>query len=152
VSFFLFSCTLPFIFDAAGLLPRHILKQDDPPWITVHTSKTQQHEHIRHQKGKNRHNQVETSPSGLIQGRATLPLKGTRQEPEPECQFTLRARILRTQESTSTSANSAEKERSGQLGPGYLHIVTSHHQSGWTRWPMKERRMSAPVNPSWSKL
>jgi hypothetical protein len=52
VPFFLFSCTLPFIFDAVGLLPRHILKQDDPPWITVHTSKTQQHEHISIKKAK----------------------------------------------------------------------------------------------------
>jgi hypothetical protein len=52
----------------------------------------------------------------------TLSPKGT--ELEPECQFTPRVRILRTWVSTSTSANSTKKERSGQLGPRYLHIVT----------------------------
>jgi hypothetical protein len=53
----------------------------------------------------------------------TPSLKRTR--PEPECRFTPRAMTLRTQVSTSASVNSAEKERSRQLGHGYLHFVNS---------------------------
>jgi hypothetical protein len=101
-------------------------------------------------KGRNRHNQAETSPSGLTQGLVTPSLLGTRMESVR--QFTLRARILRTQVSTSVSANSAEKGQSRQLGPQYLHIVTSQHRSGWTRWLMKVQRSSTPVNPSQSRL
>jgi hypothetical protein len=74
-------------------------------------------------KGRNWHHQAETILSGLTLGLATPFLKGT--GPESECRFTLRARILRTQVSTSTSTNSAKKGWSGQLGPGYLHIVAS---------------------------
>jgi hypothetical protein len=54
--------------------------------------------------------------------------------------------------SASVSTNLAEKGRSGQLGPRYLHIVTSRHRSGWMLWPMKVQRRSTPVNPSQSKL
>jgi hypothetical protein len=86
----------------------------------------------------------------LTQGLTTPSLKGTGSE--TECRFTPRARILLTRVSTSASANSVEKERSGQLGPEYLHIVTSRHRSGWTRRLMKVRRRSAPTNPSRSKL
>jgi hypothetical protein len=94
-------------------------------------------------KGRNRHNQAEMGPSGLTQGLATPSLKGI--GPKRECKFTPRARILWTQVSTSASA------KSGQLGPAYLHIVTSHHRSSWMWQPMNVRRRSAPVNPSWSK-
>jgi hypothetical protein len=89
--FFLFLQALPFIFTTVGLPPRHILMQDDPPRATMHTSKTQWHERSRRQKGRNRHNQVEISPSVLTQRLATLSLKGT--GPKQECRFTPRARI-----------------------------------------------------------
>jgi hypothetical protein len=48
--FFLFSCTLHFIFGAVSLPPHHILKQGDPLQVATHTSKTLQHERTRHQK------------------------------------------------------------------------------------------------------
>jgi hypothetical protein len=83
--------------------------------------------------------------------RVTTPsLKGI--GAEPECRCTLRARILWTRELTSTPASLTEKVRLGQLGTGYLHIVTSHHRSGWTRRLTKIRRRSALVNPSRSRL
>jgi hypothetical protein len=101
-------------------------------------------------KGRKQHNQAETSPSELSQGLLTPSLMGT--GPELECRFTLRARIIRTRVSTSASANSIEKKWLGQLSPGYLHIVTSRHRSGWTQRLMKVQRRSAPVKPSRSKL
>jgi hypothetical protein len=48
--FFLFLRMLPFIFDAVGLLPHHILGQGDQPRVAPRTSKTPQHECSRHQK------------------------------------------------------------------------------------------------------
>jgi hypothetical protein len=41
--------------------------------------------------------------------------------------------------SISALSSSAEKERSWQLGPGYIHIVDSHHRRGWLRWLTKVR-------------
>jgi hypothetical protein len=93
------------------------------PYALLHTNPSPDNMSAIGKKGRNRHNQAETCPTGLSQGLATPSLKGTGSESERR--LTSRARILQTQVSTSASANSIEKWRSGQLGPRYLHIVTS---------------------------
>jgi hypothetical protein len=74
----------------------------------------------------------------------TPSLKGGRLG--PEFWWAPRARILQIRASISASSNSIEMVRSGQLGPGYIHIVTSRRQSGWMRRQMKVHRRSTPVN------
>jgi hypothetical protein len=100
-------------------------------------------------KGRNQHNRAAACSNGLTQG---LPTPSLREAGlGAEGQHALGARSIRIRASTSISISSAEKERMGQSGLGYLHIVISHRRSGWTRWLMKVQRMSAPNSPSWSK-
>jgi hypothetical protein len=44
----------------------------------------------------------------------------------PGVGMTPRSKTLRIQASTSTMPNSSEEGRSGQLGPGYIHILVLH--------------------------
>jgi hypothetical protein len=76
---------------------------------------------------------------------ATPPCKGA--GPALGFRLTPRSRTLWTQESTSTMLNYLGKVRSGQVGPGYNHILIFRYRSGWIRWLKNVRRRCAPVKP-----
>jgi hypothetical protein len=98
-----------------------------------------------HWKNRNWHKKMKVSSSWLTQGVSTPSLKGIGLE--PKIRSAPRARTPQIRLLTSLPSNSFEKGWSGKLGPGYIHMVISHQQSGWTWRMTKAHRRSAPISP-----